>query len=85
MAYDGPPIPWAYAPFPEVVAPADNPETAATIALGSLLFYDPILAARQPVACSTCHSENWGMGDGLPLSVGVDGTGASAPGARART
>ncbi len=58
----------------------DNPETAATIKLGSLLFYDPILASDSQVACSTCHSEDWGMGDGLPLSVGVDGTGAVGPG-----
>jgi cytochrome c peroxidase len=77
--YDGPPIPWAFAPFPRVIAPKDNPTTDAKVALGNLLFYDPILASDSLVACATCHSEDWGMGDGLPLSVGVDGVGPVGP------
>ncbi len=78
--YDGPPIPWAYAPFPEVPAPADNPVTDAKVKLGNALFYDPILSSDGAVACATCHSEQWGMSDGLPVSVGVDGQGATGPG-----
>lgn len=78
--YDGPPIPWAYAPFPKPVAPADNPTTDAKINLGNKLFYDPILAGDKAVACATCHSEIWGMSDGLSVSIGVDGEGPTGPG-----
>ena len=78
--YDGPPIPWDYAPFPAVVEPADNPTTADKIALGTLLFYDPILSRDQKTACATCHSEVWGMSDGLAVSIGVDGEGPTGPG-----
>lgn len=60
--------------------PADNPGTPAKIALGELLFYDPILSTDKAVACVTCHSEIWGMSDGLALSVGVGGTGPAGPG-----
>jgi cytochrome c peroxidase len=78
--YTGPPIPWAYAPFPEVPVPADNPLSDAKVALGNALFYDPILSSDHQVACATCHSEQWGMSDGLPVSVGVDGKGPTGPG-----
>jgi cytochrome c peroxidase len=44
---------------------------AARAELGRLLFYDPILSGDGEVACATCHSEHWGMGDGLPLAIGV--------------
>ena len=79
-SYDGPPIPWDFKPFPEVTAPDDNPTSAAKVALGRLLYYDPILASDNQVACATCHSEFWGLGDALPLSVGVDGVGPAGPG-----
>jgi len=78
--YVGPPIPWAYAPFPAVVEPADNPSTPAKIELGNLLFYDPVLSRDDATACATCHSEIWGMSDGLSVSVGVDGEGPTGPG-----
>lgn len=78
--YEGPPIPWSYRAFPEVVHPADNPSSDAKVALGRLLFYDPILSRDQKVACATCHSEVWGLGDGLALSIGVDGEGPAGPG-----
>jgi cytochrome c peroxidase len=78
--YEGPPIPWEYEVFPSVLEPRDNPSSAAKIALGRLLFYDPILSRDQAVACASCHSEVWGLGDGLPLSIGVDGEGAVGPG-----
>jgi cytochrome c peroxidase len=64
-------------PAPE---PADNPGTPEKIDLGRLLFYDPILSADKTVACATCHSEEWGMGDGMALSVGVGGIGPTGPG-----
>ncbi|NIJ54730.1 cytochrome-c peroxidase [Dyadobacter arcticus] len=58
-------------------APADNPQTAAKIALGKLLFYDPVLSGNKDVACATCHHPNFGYSDGLelPLGVGAQGQG----------
>ncbi len=79
-AYDGPPIPWTYSPFPEAREPADNPSTPEKLALGNFLFYDPILSGDDATACATCHSEIWGMSDGLPVSVGILGEGPTGPG-----
>jgi cytochrome c peroxidase len=73
--YGGPPIPWEHSHFPE-----SSPEAVAKIALGRLLFYDPILSSDRSVACATCHSEIWGLADGLPLSIGVGGEGPTGPG-----
>jgi cytochrome c peroxidase len=78
--YEGPPIPWPYEPFPEVVDPFSNVSTPEKVELGRLLFYDPVLSRDEKTACGTCHSEVWGLADGLPLSVGVDGDGPTGPG-----
>lgn len=78
--YSGPAIPWQASPFPEQQAHADNPTTSAKVALGRLLFYDPVLSSDRSVACATCHSEVWGLSDGLPRSVGVGGVGPTGPG-----
>jgi len=77
---DTPELPWPRQAFPEAVVPSDNPSTAAKIELGRMLFYDPVLSSDGEVACATCHSELWGLSDGLPLSVGVDGDGPVGPG-----
>src|SRR5262249_17431682 len=36
-------------------AATDNPLTAARVALGRRLFFDPILSADGTVACASCH------------------------------
>ncbi len=41
-----------------------------------MLFHDPILSSDRKVACATCHSQYWGMSDGLARSIGVGGVGA---------
>ena len=66
--------------MPAAPAPAENPTTEAKVALGRLLFYDPVLSSDHATACATCHSEIWGMGDGLAVSVGVEGVGPTGPG-----
>ena len=53
---------------------------SARVELGRLLFYDPILSGDGQVACATCHSEHWGMGDGLPLAIGVGAGDLVGPG-----
>ncbi len=70
----------AVASFPAVVHPADNLPNPAKIRLGRLLFHDPILSSDGQVACVTCHSQIWGMSDGLPRSVGIDGVGPAGTG-----
>jgi len=63
------PAPWpleAFPNLPEVMSAV--PE--ARLELGRLLFYDPVLSVDEETACATCHSELWGMGDGIPRAVG---------------
>lgn len=41
------------------------------VALGKLLFHDPILSGNRDISCATCHLPEAASGDGLPLSIGV--------------
>ena len=72
--------PWPVGAFPApsgpIVVLEAEPEPSDAVAweraeLGRLLFYDPILSSDHETACATCHSEIWGMGDGLAVSIGV--------------
>ena len=56
-------------------------DTPAQIALGRLLFFDPILSATRTVACATCHQPQHGWADGRPTPVGVraDGIAKDTP------
>lgn len=58
-----------------ITTPVDNPQTAQKIALGKLLFWDPVLSGGKDVACATCHHPSFGYSDGLDLSIGVNGQG----------
>ncbi|MFN8348147.1 MAG: cytochrome c peroxidase [Spirosomataceae bacterium] len=53
--------------------PADNPTTEEGVALGRMLFYEPLLSNTNIVSCSSCHAQVNAFTDGLPLSVGVSG------------
>ena len=55
--------------------PSDNPSTPARVALGRLLFWDPILSGNSDVACSTCHHPRFGYAENRDLSIGVSGIG----------
>jgi len=69
-------VPPPFAPLPlHVVSPADNPSTPEKVALGKLLFFDPILSGGGDVACATCHHPDHGYADGRELPIGVGGTG----------
>ena len=59
----------------DVPAPAENPTTPARVALGRLLFWDPVLSGQKDVACATCHHPDLGYSDGLDLSIGANGVG----------
>jgi len=54
----------------------------ARIELGRLLFFDPILSVDRETACVTCHSEQWGMSDGLPRAIGHGAGLLAGPGRR---
>jgi len=59
--------------FPPMLVPADNPTTNAGIALGRMLFYDPILSADSTVSCSSCHKQQYAFADAARFSAGIDG------------
>ena len=56
-------------------APADNPLTPEKIALGKLLFWDPILSGNRDVACASCHHPRNGYAEDRDISIGVNGVG----------
>lgn len=62
----------------EVAAPFDNPTTPEKIALGRLLFWDPILSGQKDVACASCHHPDFGYAENLDLSIGANGMGLGA-------
>lgn len=62
-------------PIGPVPYPDDNPRTPARIALGRLLFFDPILSGEQDVACGTCHHPSFDFMDARQHGAGVSGVG----------
>lgn len=47
----------------------------ATVELGQMLFYDPILSGNENISCATCHHPRFGTSDGMSLGVGEGGVG----------
>lgn len=62
----------------DVPTPADNPITPEKVALGRLLFFDPILSGHKDVACATCHHPEFGFAESLEISIGVNGRGTGS-------
>jgi len=58
-----------------VPAPADNPTTPEKVALGRLLFWDPILSGNRDIACATCHEPEFGYAEERDLPIGTEGVG----------
>ena len=62
--------------LPDPIDPADFPShPPEMVALGRLLFHDPLLSGNRNIACSTCHAAEHGGGDGLSLGIGEGGRG----------
>jgi cytochrome c peroxidase len=59
--------------FVAMVIPPDNPTTLEGVALGKVLFFDPILSADSTVSCSSCHLPERAFTDGRPVSIGIEG------------
>lgn len=75
-----PRLPWAREAMPEVPLPSGAVQTPEAVELGRLLFYDPVLSGDGTLSCATCHSEYWGLGDGLTLAIGKGGSDLAGPG-----
>lgn len=64
--------------LPEVIIePVDNPASPEKVALGKLLFWDPILSGNLDIACASCHHPDNGYAENIDLSLGVGGMGLS--------
>ena len=59
--------------LPAVGDPEDNPASAAKLALGARLFFDPGLSADGTVSCASCHRPESYFADERALSNGVEG------------
>ena len=53
--------------------PADNPMTAAKVALGESLYFDKRLSVDRTISCATCHDPARAFTDGNTLAIGVGG------------
>lgn len=68
--------PWQWALPPGVttpIVPADNPMSAAKVALGRRLFYDADLSIDGTMSCASCHEQKHAFADGNPTRPGVHG------------
>ncbi len=68
--------------YPPMNIPANNLLTKEGVALGRMLFYDPILSKDSTQSCAGCHAQKFGFSDnGKQFSTGVDGSkgGMNAP------
>lgn len=50
----------------------DNELTVATVELGRMLFYEPMLSADGSMSCSSCHAQENAFSDTARFSLGVD-------------
>ncbi len=60
--------PPGFEPVPE---PPDNPSTPEKAALGRQLFFDKRLSVDRSRSCYSCHVNEHGLTDGLPVAVGA--------------
>jgi cytochrome c peroxidase len=65
VGFPAPLTAWLFSP--------NNPPTAARVALGQKLFFEPRLSGDGTVACATCHNPARAFTDGRPVSIGIHG------------
>jgi len=53
--------------------PADSHLTAARVALGRSLFFDPVLSENNTVACASCHQPRHGFAAPDARAIGIHG------------
>jgi len=59
--------------FPTPYVPADNPMSAAKVALGRRLFFEPRLSVTGRYSCASCHEPARAYTDGRALAIGATG------------
>ena len=59
--------------LPPLPIPEDNPPTVNTVALGRMLYYDPILSHSNNLSCASCHSPALMFTDRQRVSTGDAG------------
>jgi cytochrome c peroxidase len=59
---------WKTLPFVSEYSKGISPKS---IALGRLLFFDPLLSGDQTQSCADCHQPEKGFGDGRSVSLGA--------------
>jgi len=62
-------------PFPKMAIRPGLEVTAERVALGRLLYFDPVLSGGNDQSCATCHHPDLGLTDGRGLSMGKGGKG----------
>jgi parallel beta-helix repeat protein len=62
-------------PFPAMVVRPDNPVRPQRVALGRLLYFDPVVSGANDMSCASCHHPDLGLTDGRGLSMGKGGRG----------
>lgn len=50
--------------------PDGAPPSAAEVALGRQLYFEPRLSGNRTMSCATCHNPDAGLGDGMAKGVG---------------
>lgn len=53
--------------------PADNPMHPDAVALGRMLFYEPLLSYDSTLTCANCHQQSKAFTDGQAFSRGIQG------------
>ena len=59
--------------FPVPAVPADNPMSAAKVALGHRLFFEPTLSVTGAYSCASCHQPLRAFSDGRKVAIGATG------------
>ena len=59
-----------FAPLPTQMTSTANPMTPAKVALGRMLYNEPVLSLGHDVSCATCHPLNGYGADGRRVSFG---------------
>jgi cytochrome c peroxidase len=62
-------------PFPAMATRPDNPLTPKRVALGRLLYFDPVLSGANDMSCASCHHPDLGFSDGRGQAMGKGGKG----------
>lgn len=51
--------------------PPRNPTSMEKVALGRLLFFDPVLSGNRDLSCASCHDPAFAYADGKTVSLGT--------------